>query len=143
MTYPCSLRRRVRAVANATFPCTRSSVLGWGGLLSRASRALIDTRPSYGPQRAPNPQLLSLPAGVRMLSRRGETAWAFHFGVLSPSVIIKSVCNRLQRNTVLCGSTIFGLERSRNQILNFKSRNSKVTAVLTANWISAPPQSPI
>jgi hypothetical protein len=62
-----------------------SVLCSWmGGLLSRASRALIDTRPSYGPQRAPNSQLLSLPAGVGMLSRRGETAWTFHFGVLFP-----------------------------------------------------------
>lgn len=32
----------------------------------------------------------------------------------------------------------FGLERSRNENLNFYSRNSKVAAVLTAIWTSAP-----
>ena len=71
-------------VANTTFPHIRSSVLGWGGFPSRASKAFIDTRQLYGLQGVPNPQLLSLPAGVGMLSRGGEMTWAFDFGMLLP-----------------------------------------------------------
>ena len=71
-------------VANTTFPHIRSSVLGWGGFLSRASKAFIDPRQLYGLQGSPDPQLPSLLAGVGMLSRHGEMTWTDDFGVLSP-----------------------------------------------------------
>lgn len=78
-----SVKEACQAVANPTFPPVRSSVLGWDGFLSRATKAFIDTRQLYRLQGVPNPELLPPQAGVGMLLSRGEMTWTFDFGVLS------------------------------------------------------------
>lgn len=78
-----SVKEACQAVANPTFPPVRSSVLGWDGFLSRATKAFVDTRQLYRLQGVPNPELLPPQAGVGMLLSRGEMTWTFDFGVLS------------------------------------------------------------
>ena len=64
---------------------THSALCSWMGRLTNQSiEAFNDTRQLYGLQGVPNFQLLSLPAGVRIPLRHGETTWTFDFGVFSP-----------------------------------------------------------